>query len=438
MNSRLLSCLAIVTIVGFLASPSARGFVPVAPTASTTVNPVIGDAGFIAAFGRAPDVRDDEDLRIAAHLSYVEILLRQRPTDDLSPQLRAERERNIQRLHDYRMRGVFPRNRKYAERRPCFIDDDGRICAVGFLVEQSAGRDVAEGINGRFQYARIDQMRSKILDRWIERSGLTRREVAMIQPTYNFPIQHSAEPIPVWPGLLVGVTIAEASGIESGYAPPAFGAASTIETATNMGTGYTLGINGAYKLTEGQECLRAVLHLGYTTSSTTIRGWGYRGPLIDPSGTEATLPLSYCSRTTHSLLGGDLQCALMLNNRLGVSAGPSIAYAFEPTRSERLTPIPESAGLRFEEEPGFTYSDNGRTLLLSDGAIPDTRRLRLGLTAGMYAYFHLGSTDPRASFLLIPSISFDYALTDIAAAPAWRTHLLRFGLDVSYIFMYAQ
>ncbi len=151
------------------------------------VNPLIGDISFLEKFGRMPDATTDEDLRISTHFEYVEAYLRSKEVPNLSPQQRCNREKALDDLHAYRIAGIYPRNHDYpGQRRPCFIDQDNRICGVGYLVEQSVGRSVAEEINRNHQYDRLLAMNDALVDAWIAKSGLTKAECAMIQPTYEF------------------------------------------------------------------------------------------------------------------------------------------------------------------------------------------------------------------------------------------------------------
>lgn len=150
------------------------------------INPVIGDVSYVERYGEMPTPGTDGNLRIATHLSFVHALLEARDDSGMPAELRAARRKHLARLREYIDTGVFPVNVRYRDQnRPCFIDDDGRICAVGYLVEQSAGRVVAERINTAFQYAFISQMHSREIDDWIASSGLSRLEVAMIQPCYD-------------------------------------------------------------------------------------------------------------------------------------------------------------------------------------------------------------------------------------------------------------
>ncbi|WP_434420023.1 Kazal-type serine protease inhibitor family protein [Nannocystis pusilla] len=123
--------------------------------------------------------------RIQNHLETVETELRARDTSHLPPALQAERARNLDRLHDYRLAGLFPRNPEFiGERVPFFIDEDGVACAVGHLVIESGFADVAGEIAERENNARLLGMTHPALSGWIAQSGLTAEECARIQPAY--------------------------------------------------------------------------------------------------------------------------------------------------------------------------------------------------------------------------------------------------------------
>lgn len=123
--------------------------------------------------------------RIQRHLESVETELRARDASHLPPALQAERARNLDRLHAYRLAGLFPHNPEFiGERVPFFIDADGVACAVGHLVIESGFADVAGEIAGRENNARLLDMTHPALTGWIAQSGLTAEECAQIQPAY--------------------------------------------------------------------------------------------------------------------------------------------------------------------------------------------------------------------------------------------------------------
>lgn len=155
---------------------------------SQEVNAVLHDESYVATYGTLPDAGTDEQLRIQTHLSYVEQLLRSKSVDHLSPAQSRNRAAILDVLHTYWTAGVFPVNRDYpGERRPCFIDADGNICAVGYLIEQTKGRALAEQINDEHQYDYLLDMNEEAIAQWASEYGLTLEECAMIQPAYGPP-----------------------------------------------------------------------------------------------------------------------------------------------------------------------------------------------------------------------------------------------------------
>jgi hypothetical protein len=143
---------------------------------------IIGDGDFNQVRTEHPTDPVTEHANHTFRLRYIESMLRSRDVSDMPVELRAERARNLDRLHAYWTRGEYPVNYEHPTAwEPCFIDTKGAICAVGYLVEQSAGREFAQGIDSRYHFATIKQMNAPELDRWIATSGLTRAEVVTIQ-----------------------------------------------------------------------------------------------------------------------------------------------------------------------------------------------------------------------------------------------------------------
>jgi len=193
-NQIFLSLLATLTLV----------FTPSPEFYSQTVNPIIGDESFLETYGKLPNDKTDNELRVKTHLKYVEEMLRYKDISHLSLELQAKRMQLLDLLHEYHQRGKFPENRSTTGiRKPCFIDDSGTICAIGYLIEQSADRDMAEALNSEFQYEEIFNMNSPILEKWIVENGFSKEEIAIIQPTYEnwFP-QPSRNSIGLRSGLM--------------------------------------------------------------------------------------------------------------------------------------------------------------------------------------------------------------------------------------------
>jgi hypothetical protein len=127
-----------------------------------------------------------EDERIRRHLQRAERRLRACDSSALPREVQIARARSLDHLHAYIVRGEFPRNTDTAfTRTPCFIDHENRACAVAHLIIASGQRDLAARVDQIAHNARIRKMRLKELDRWAQQSGLTRDELALIQPGYD-------------------------------------------------------------------------------------------------------------------------------------------------------------------------------------------------------------------------------------------------------------
>lgn len=159
-----------------------------------TVNAIIGDKSFLHAFGQHPSEKVPEHVRIKTHLQYVEGILRNRPADHLSEEQQRNRFTHLNNLREYYQAGEFPHNDGHPDaRRPTFISEDGNICAVGYLIEKSLGREVVERINQKYKYEYITNIDDLVFKNWVKSSGFTLRELAMIQPMYGPTVVEEVE-----------------------------------------------------------------------------------------------------------------------------------------------------------------------------------------------------------------------------------------------------
>lgn len=232
---------------------------------SQMVNPILGDISYENKFGIQPNATTDNNLRIKTHLEYVENLLRQKDVSTISTELQTKRTFLLDLLHTYWVNGIFPTNYDYPnERKTCFIDKDGKICAVGYLIEQTAGRAIAEEINSKFKYEHLLAMNDAIVNSWIQSSGLTKEECAMIQPAYR-------------------------SVPTDNYISPAYGVSSSIIGGLNLSLNTINGI----QISKGARTKTAPI-LGLITGAGQITlgalsypkeqpTWGWGGPFVNPA-----------------------------------------------------------------------------------------------------------------------------------------------------------
>lgn len=147
----------------------------------------LGDDSFVALHHRAPGPGDGERERMHDHLQYVHDLLARAPAT--SPALAARRAELLGYLADYIAAGITPANTYVPWRSPVFIDASGAICAVGYLIERSAGRPLAEQIAAHHRLAFLEDIAAAMpeVGAWVKSSGFTLDELASIQPGYQGP-----------------------------------------------------------------------------------------------------------------------------------------------------------------------------------------------------------------------------------------------------------
>ena len=103
---------------------------------------------------------------------------------------RAQRERraaNIAVLGEYRARGHYPRNTEFPGRRvPYFMDSEGTLCALPYLMARSGERDLVVRVAATHNNSYVGDLAGEPeLLRWLEREGLTLEDAARIQPMHG-------------------------------------------------------------------------------------------------------------------------------------------------------------------------------------------------------------------------------------------------------------
>src|SRR2546429_6377439 len=152
--TRVLS-LALVALVALFSGVAAAQSPNVDPTFRPGATHHLGDASFRTRFGRAP-TEADEALRMRTHFEAVRDLLRTRQAT--RPELERRRAEILAHFDAYIAKGTTPKNEHLPWRTPVFIDDAGTICAVGYLIEQTAGRPVADKIAAEHRYSYIEEI----------------------------------------------------------------------------------------------------------------------------------------------------------------------------------------------------------------------------------------------------------------------------------------
>ena len=121
---------------------------------------------------------------IQFHLQETEKLLRKRNVSALSTAQQKHRMNNLNTLHSYWVKGIFPVNDNHQNRQPYFIDKYNTYCAVGYLMQQSGADKMARDIHETQNYSYLYDINHPQLMSWTNESGLSLEELALIQPGY--------------------------------------------------------------------------------------------------------------------------------------------------------------------------------------------------------------------------------------------------------------
>jgi len=174
----------------------------------------VGDDSFALQFGRLPGPNDDEHIRMHAHFVHVRGWLGSRsPT---KPELASRRQEILGYFDEYVAKGTTPQNAHVPWRTPVFIDDRGTICAVGYLIERSVGRPLAEKIAKEHRYNVLEDIAAAMPEvrAWVDSSGLTLEELASVQPGYTPVVTWNSQDLVTGPvdGSPLDLTTSKSSG----------------------------------------------------------------------------------------------------------------------------------------------------------------------------------------------------------------------------------
>lgn len=143
------------------------------------INSILGNKSFVEKLGRNPNIYDNENLRIRIHLEYVSKLLKSKYKGNEKFKIISEY------LDEYIETEKFPKNDELSFRNPIFIDKNGNYCAVGYLIMKTLGKEICREIDESFHFSYINDIKSDVLEKWIESYGMELIDLQMIQPGYT-------------------------------------------------------------------------------------------------------------------------------------------------------------------------------------------------------------------------------------------------------------
>jgi hypothetical protein len=139
------------------------------------------------------------------------------------------------------------------------------------------------------------------------------------------------------------------------------------------------------------------------------------------------------SQVKYQLVNVDLllkqEVAMIDKARIGVAAGPSFGIVAGGSQRQTLDLVlPLEA--RFVNPDGLPEEAGGRRLVVYDGNINAQKSFRASLMAGIQAEL----PDSNNSWMVLPSIYYDNAITDVTGTENWRLNSLVAMVDFRHAF----
>ena len=143
---------------------------------SKTINAAIGDESYVQIYGTHPGEDVPFSVRIRTHLEYVESILRNRPVDHLTEEQKKNRGLLLDHLEDFMMTEKFSSSDKNNE----------MICVICYMIKKTSDTDstLTEIVPDKIKESTITELNHPGLIDWVEKSGITIEELALIQPVY--------------------------------------------------------------------------------------------------------------------------------------------------------------------------------------------------------------------------------------------------------------
>lgn len=111
---------------------------------------------------------------------------------------------------------------------------------------------------------------------------------------------------------------------------------------------------------------------------------------------------------------------------IGFTVGPTVDMVMTKDWDQQYK-LTKPLNVQFEEEPGYNYSADKRTIYLNEGEIEGSSSLRIGLKLGVQY-----EVEFIKGWMLIPNVSYNLGITDVTDEYDWRVNALQLGIDLRY------
>jgi hypothetical protein len=146
------------------------------------------------------------------------------------------------------------------------------------------------------------------------------------------------------------------------------------------------------------------------------------------SSTEHTIDVKY------NLLTVEAMYKFNVVKTFGLTIGPTFDFPISKTKDQRFSLL-EPNNVQFVKDQAavdrgeIKYADNDRTIIVSEGDIPESSSLRVGIKAGVQYEIYMSER-----WYLVPAVYYNFAITNVTSAEDWKVNAFQAGVDLRIAF----
>jgi hypothetical protein len=243
------------------------------------------------------------------------------------------------------------------------------------------------------------------------------------------------------------------------YIGPTFGFNSSLHSATlesfsdpdqapicpnfedGANTGFWVGLTWEQMLGDVKNSISSIIVRAlYSSLPASFEEAGNRYPTL-PTNTDANgnvtstgepiyTSTQHTNEVTYNIIS--VEACYKLNPipgiNLGFTLGPTFDYVLASDQDQRFNLIePNNASFSPDPNSPYQYTNDNRSIIVSEGEIPGSSAFRLGLKAGVQYEIILKN---RA--YVVPAVYYNFGVTNLSSEDDWRVNALQAGVDIRF------
>lgn len=156
--------------------------------------------------------------------------------------------------------------------------------------------------------------------------------------------------------------------------------------------------------------------------------------VVGPNGAPVNTTVQHVNEVKYHTIDLDILYKLNLfGTSFGVVGGLTGGYSLGTAQHDQRFQLIDPISAQFVPDPdaaakGLTYSSDFRTITISQGDLPNTNAVRVGIKAGVQYELPLFGN----KFNLVPHAFYNFGITKLTNAENWRVNAFQTGVDLRF------